>query len=365
MTKYEIKQLFRKTRPAYLILGDDFTLDQLDPYVNIELAHLSYIRNKIQEYTHTKIKVIPCINTINGLPSYVQKVNDDLALFFVKSEDRFDERLAIAESLASIVFDFVPINISNILREDDNAVIFFAQKLLELYAKMDNGAILRQKYTLPVEKVEERIMTRRQNYDSNSLSEEQKNSIKAILCNIFNGYPNINNDDAVLNCEIKTITDYIQRKWRKALNDKSIELNIRVNNKGHGFTSPGGKLFCSKNFCDILHVSFSELENILNNTHRKDDALKILRLIIAHEFGHIVCHYKYMVFGFFPDEDTHTPEIEREATYFARLLLERREFLYNRKKDADYDDACMEWKKLIRFVYKDKGDDWLDWVLID
>jgi len=60
--------------------------------------------------------------------------------------------------------------------------------------------------------------------------------------------------------------------------------------------------------------------------------------------------------------------MEREAAYFAKLLLYHREFLYYRKDDKIFNEVCDEWKILFKYihgVHGNRGKKWLDWVLSD
>jgi hypothetical protein len=64
-----------------------------------------------------------------------------------------------------------------------------------------------------------------------------------------------------------------------------------------------------------------------------------------------------------------TREEERDAFYFARLLLEHREFLYFSEKDSKiYKDSQNKWRDLIEYVYGTQADceqEYLKWVLED
>jgi len=61
--------------------------------------------------------------------------------------------------------------------------------------------------------------------------------------------------------------------------------------------------------------------------------------------------------------------MERDAFYFALLLLEHREFLYCSSPDSrEYKNMRKTWKELISYVYRRQdyfNEEYLNWVIED
>jgi hypothetical protein len=251
-----------------------------------------------------------------------------------------------------------------------NEVLYFTQLLLELYATTENGSLLRHTYVLSKDHVESEIEKVRSYYKPSALSENSKEKMKALLVDIFPDYPEVS--VTALGCEKKIISDYVERMKYLPSGIEKKGFKILVGRGDGGYAKPYGALDCFNGErvgvgCFIVHSREDNLRAFLPGDGIDEKyALSIIRLIVAHEIGHIVCHYKYgNADNHYINKRNRTPEMEREAAYFARLLLEHREFLYYGKNDITFTNACEEWENLFRYVHGTHGKrnkEWLDWV---
>jgi len=173
----------------------------------------------------------------------------------------------------------------------------------------------------------------------------------------------------LLSSDTRLIERYMQREKnaRFGIFEKPHVITTTVSDSGTGFV---GKVFCHEGGCDIWYPSLEDVHEyrVINNLPDINEAAAI-RLILAHELSHIICHFDSAPpSGFLVPKAT--PEEEREATYCARTMLEHRELLYNNMVNDDtYKKACENIKELIRYVYSGKreewGDEWFEWVLSD
>jgi len=291
-----------------------------------------------------------------------------LQIFF-KSQisDRFKERTYIAKALGLISLVFIPQITDEVKLSFEvnlQSVYYFAQRLLKYCAGSDYGSVLRCQYTLCENDIDTEISKLNNDYDEQALNDSQKVEIDSVFDTI--GFTNSSQTsiEGILSNDIRLITKYIQDKEPNRPDGTQKELEIKIN-FADGVSRVAGKLFCHEDGCDI-HCPTIENIHAIRRLEKLEqiNELAAIRLIVAHELGHIVCHRIPGYIGPIGEPTKSSPDDEKEATYFARLLLEHRELLYNNMvEDNKYHNACKEIKKLIEHVYHSRDKEWLDWVL--
>jgi Zn-dependent peptidase ImmA (M78 family) len=390
MTKEQIKELFRKTRPSRILFPYDlnnFSQEIINHQIDKEQDHLSNIRIAIENYARKLINkdepddkpkskltlnIERNADIVGDLP-YKSFFGGNESFIYYNTHSFFEKRLAIAEALGLFVLRYMPlmyrIKCGFNPSESQNECIYFAQRLLEIYASLNNGSILRNGITPNAVEVYSEIkrLNLRPNYIEKPLSEERKKHINNIIDKIFIDNPVA--EISPLSCEKQIIKDYITRKERLT-SEKKERYNVEIE-PALGFYNPRGRIYGSYNKetfdagCYILHTPVGYLKTIQNI---KEKAQSVARLLVAHEIGHAICHYKYGDVFSYTDEKLRESELEREASYYAFLLLKHREFLYHGRDDEKYKIACEEWESLFRLVYNNhivSGKKWVESVLND
>lgn len=278
--------------------------------------------------------------------------NEIIILYHVA--DPFEARLIIAECLGSVVLQYVPKKLNQPVFNEDS-VLYFAQKLLELNEKMKNGAILR-KFPVPAEDILATIQSLRWIYN---IAEEQKTYIDNVLTLMFPKYPNINKGYGVLACELDIITDYISKNslllWGRETNKFHIDAHSSNAIKNGSYS----KIQYYDNASNIWHISPDNAAIELEGTQNEGYDISIIRLAIAHDLGHAALPQN-------KSNDRADIIVEREASYFARLMLRRREWLYSGCQGGEeYNKACEKWDNLLRYIHRHDDNDLIEWVLTD
>lgn len=369
LEKDAIKELFKKTRLN----------ESAEPLKRLEFGYLEYARSAIEVYARKVlgyrnffIEIVPSNKTANDLDfnAYWQSNKQCVQIFFKsRGGDSCKERISIAEALGLIVLSFIPeqLHKDTLLFEGGYpSIAFFAQKLLELSTKTDHGSFLRKQYTLSIDAIVRKICDFHGRDYVGLLTDDQRSLIDAKFNEIFDFSPTRNVVNGMLKSDIKLITQYIQRKEPYSVDgtQKKLAISISANKET---VSLAGMLYCYESGCNIWYPNIEKIRDIrVHNREPEINALSTIRFIVAHELGHIVCHRIPGFIGFIDGPKSSTSVEEREATYFARLLLEHREFLYNNMRaDEEYDKACLEIRHLIRQLYHGYGEEWLNWVLTD
>ena len=346
-----------------------------------EFSYLGYSRTKIAAYVQKHLpKENPSerdflINVIFGATTNRlgwSKEDRRFTIFIERNEtDRFKIRVLIAVALGlislRIVKEIEQVDEPEEENISDDQIIYFAQKVLERSAKNSQGSFLRQQYTLNPDDILSRMKEFRGDYIK-QLTKKQRTFIDEKFEEIFEDTAN-HQLAGLLSSDTRLIERYIQREKnaRFGIFEKPHVITTTVSDSGTGFV---GKVFCHEGGCDIWYPSLEDVREyrVINNLPDINEAAAI-RLILAHELSHIICHFDSAPpSGFLVPKAT--PEEEREATYCARTMLEHRELLYNNMVNDDtYKKACENIKELIRYVYSGKreewGNEWFEWVLSD
>ncbi len=344
---------------------------------NLELA-----REKLEAYAKKKDVVLPPIQFFTSSTIYP----DALAILyseskghpisygirFNKADTLFTKRKKIAISLSSIILDCIPKTChesTSVLIKDD-MIYYLANKILIHYSH-SSGSILRCKYAGSTEQIE--LLEEENKLLSDLLTYKEREHTGKIFDEVFNCIPISTRDprEWLLRNEKKLIIDDINRYREskyKLMTYESFDTNKR------GKDEAIGKLNIRDNYKQI-YIQYPHEDDI--NTKRRqrsgatfDDPLLVIRMIMAHELGHLVLHTK-IPSGSDDNEKViihdHNSELQdREATYYARLVLEHREFLYNdMQDDDDYKEACEAIHNYIRMYFSKKEKTWLEWVLSD
>jgi hypothetical protein len=293
-----------------------------------------------------------------GQPYTIHKVREGLNVFY-SSIDRYKRQISISAALAAIALYWDNQDTSSGSwtpeKENDEDCFYLMSSLLKLHADMDNGAVLRKEYVIPSDKVDDEIKKVYENYDS-SAEVPRKNEID-LLIKWLKKKP-----VPALNCEKKPTAKYIIDNLRNNLDyqEPGFEgLKILIapwDNPSKDLPKGIGRMHYQKMIYTINHMPKEVLEFILSRENElvADDAQNIIRLIVAHEIGHLTLHFKWR------ENYSHgnngkiksTPEEERDAFYYALLLLKHREMLYCAHHNCgEYTTAKNKWKKLITYVY--------------
>jgi len=285
-----------------------------------------------------------------------ERDGDKLESVYDDSKSLFEERLSVAEHLARFVLHYKEKSDGKFYTSNVDAVTYLMRKFLEFYSDMPNGAYLREKYALRKEEILPEMQKFNYSYDLNKIN------LKALddLVNFIFHKDKQGNKN--LQCEIHPVCKYITKKYMGSGSQFIINVSSFIIAP---YFEPSAKTipFPGQIGVDILHTSLKDIEEYCKckkpNLCGKE--LSIIRFLIAHELGHIACRW-----GQTKDERPNTAE--REATYFARRLLEERELAYNNNKENDdYKKACKYWENIIRELYaeEENGKDLLDWVFYD
>jgi hypothetical protein len=351
LDRKDIYDVFMKTRPLYIY--DEF-------------VPLWYMVRGVQRYMQEKqTKNVKLPDRIHVRPFMLAQISSllklgDSILIPYYTNDPFEVRLCIAESLGRIALQYIPEKLGQPSDFDDSCVLFFAQKMLEMNVQMINGAILR-KFPVPVNDIPDEIVSRRGKFD---ISEEREKDVEERIGEIFPKYHEIDMGHGVLCCEVDIITEYIGRNLIKIFGEQVQEYRIVVQHSSYINDGTYSKFIYPHIARTIWHITPENAEIDLHEFYSKHDGSRItpislIRLVIAHELGHAVLHQGKS----YDDSD---PIEERGASYFARLLLRRREWLYNGCKGGkNYEDACKQWDNLLRHIHRHDDKELIDWVLAD
>ena len=344
LSKGQIRALFEKTRP----------------HPHNEFVYLWHMVRAVQNCLvdlhkkkpnlefPTKIRVKPCDVP---MPPLV-KVQDSIVIFHPK-ENTFQAKLVIAESLGEIVMQYIPTKLGN-SPSDSNMVLYFAELILKLNINMENGAILR-KHPYPPDAVRDVIMNLRPQYCPKNITKKDKVNAEDTLKKFFKGYPVVKECQGVLSCEVDLIREFLAiglPNYRiEIAQSESLSVGPKEGTYSH--------ISFFDNGCEIWHITLENLQTSLRGSPNEDCGVSIIRLAIAHELAHALL---YETLNRKKDDDY----VEREAAFLARVILERRELLYNGgKRDKNYHDACEKWAVLFRHVHKNESDEFIKWVLKD
>jgi hypothetical protein len=345
-----IAAIFTETRPLH---------------IHDESVPLWYMVRAVQRYMQRKqTEDVKLPNRIHVKPYMLATIRsllivDDAILIPYYTKDPFEVRLCIAKALGEIALQYIPEKLGE-QPFSESCVLFFAQKMLEMNVQMRNGAILR-KFPVPSKSIPKEIASRRGNYD---ISEQKQGDVEARIKDIFPKYSEIEKGHGVLCCEVDIITEHIGRNLIQILGKQVQKYSIGVRPSPYIDNGTYSRFINPALARTVWHISPENAEKDLAEFHsnykaRKITPISLIRLAIAHELGHAVLHQS-------KSYDDNDPIAEREASYFARLLLRRREWLYNgRKGGKDYEDACDQWDNLFRHIHRHDKKELIDWVLAD
>jgi hypothetical protein len=365
LSKTELDDIFEQTRPEQR-RNKEHAAD--------ELVHLSYVRHAVA----THLRHIPGCGDLKidvsradiEEPYKITSSNGKIEISYPKSANAFDEQLAVARGLADILMP----KAWDLHRRA--SIMYLAEMLLEYYFSKNNGSILRRDYTDFDVRSE---IDKRYDWYSSELSNCNTTALKMMLYgeNRVITPKRQCEDAAVLSCERRLITEYMREKY----NDES----LRVKAKGaESLKTPKGNITPHGSNCEIIYTGIKSLEFYLDALckFKSTDALRFIRYLISHELSHMVLHYHINPYY---DEERSPHKLarteddcqkceyierchskvgdkiirigeclyrEREATYFAYLLLIRRETLNNNEEKA-LKHASSEWEAIIRSVAKD------------
>ncbi|MCL2604710.1 MAG: hypothetical protein FWD90_09545 [Defluviitaleaceae bacterium] len=373
LTQCDIRRMFHATRPIptmealkYLQFG--YIGDACDAVRQYAADHFDISDLKMEwspvEYTriNNDFKIIS-----------LDRDRKNLKILFAAKESRFDERLALARALGVIVLYLLPHkNAQSLIPADSTfaqqAITYFAEKLLLSCADREYGSVLRKKYTgtgLGISGMIKKFCSGYGiKYDEAILSKSNdKTKIDKVFQDVFGNMLIRIETESMLSSDIKLIEQSLHRKASMTSHNKC---DIRFHPVG-GMGRILGKTNCFDDGFDILFTELSTTKELLTLTGNEGMALSLLRLVWSHELGHIVCHWLPGYTGpLWHGHDKVPLHIEFEATYFARILLEYRELLYNdMKEDYSFYFACGEVNKWINNRYGKYGEPWLKSVLED
>jgi len=387
--KKELQRIFRETRKSGLMFPHDIDdVPDVNGSIESERSNMAYIRHSIEDYIKTQLNfenfdiIIEYDASMkhhfplkeHHLPFRVTRRGERGVVVTHNATNRIERQIALVEAFSLIALVYpAKINETSPIFGDD--IIYLTQKILETYATFNNGAVLRSEYVISADMVLGEIQKIHPDYNPDKAQKEKVNNL---LPDIFLGYPNVNEN--ALDCERKRILSFIkEEKYSDLLKYPDIgSFNIIVKPKAFGKDEPRGRSSVSHDEINrkitgiIFHQAKEELEAFLSAPKHGTDKLvitskhaqNIVRLIIAHEISHIALEYEYGA-----TMKGQTQESERDAFYFARLILEHREFLYFPDKESkEYRNACKLWKELIIYVYKKQPNfeqKYLDWVIED
>jgi hypothetical protein len=278
---------------------------------------------------------------------------------YYKKESSFRVGLLIAECLGNIVLQYIPEKLGK-PTFSDSCVLYFAQEMLKMNTQMGNGAILR-KFPEHVYEIPNEIVSSRGKYD---ISRQEKTDVEAKIQNIFPKYPNMEWGYGVLSSELDIMEEYIEKNSSQILG-KQVQ-TYRIEFRPTDLLRNGSyaqTLFFTE-AASIWHINPDNAKFDLSAFYKEYGhggitPISLIRLAIAHELGHAILHQKDSV-------DGRHPYAEREASYFARLLLRRRELLHNNGNvNKKYKDACKQWDNLFRHVHRHDDKELINWVLAD
>lgn len=336
-TKKEIKEIVSKIYNAGIVYLENVS-DRLLCYVR-DLSHNSQLT----------ISYTSCEENQWESQVSIFRRGNDYNIRYISDDDKFVECLAIAEALALIVLDFAPESEGEKYQKGE--ITYFAQQLLELNAKIDNGFILHEIYNPFASVIISRIHSLRPNYVLNEISKVQKLKIDNLIEKIFTA----NMESSILYPEIRLITNYFRMK--KGVSHKNFHVSVRSTN---ALVEPKGRASVYEDGVNIFHSSLENVQSYFRN-YKNINAVRILRIIIAHQLAHVILHYVIPNELTGKDTNLNSCEMEREAAYFALCLLKQRESLYIGDDDNTYNIACYEWDRLSKLIYQ--NDELIEWLI--
>jgi hypothetical protein len=283
-----------------------------------------------------------------------------LRVSYKAEDDKFIERLNFAQAIAYVVLYLVPKYCGQEVYDNRCELLYFAQKVLRLYTKMDNGAILRyDKGLTMVEAIDEIVPRIEQLYPTVApclIDDSQKIKIDKIFDIIF---PDGVRDIVVFRCERRVLQEYIC----ECNDNDDIRLGVKTSPYVDGNEGFLTNLIKENNDLIIRYPSDTEIQKVGEWKEIKDFKSKcMLSLIMSHEMAHSAMHLHMTKAQ--RDESC----AEQQAAYWSRLLVERRELLYNGGiEDDNFKEACKIWERYIRMLYVSQGkvDAWIDAVCVD
>lgn len=257
--------------------------------------------------------------------------NDDI--------DIFKERLNLAESMAFLVLRFTPWYCNEVDKFFDRKpsfvefnkkedFLYFAKKILLLYAKTPSGAIVRGDNGL---ESEDKIIKKISEIYPDVGMTENDSELNRIFDSVFSNKDGAN---PYFRCETRIIEDFIKDKL-------GVGKYTILYSERDGWTTPRGNM---DYFPTHAFITYTSTKNLLAFECKKNwdaDGMKLnnlVSIIIGHELGHLLLR----IFGISKNETM--------AFRFARLLLEMRELNYSekRKNDDSYKKARNKWEKYIK-----------------
>jgi len=227
------------------------------------------------------------------------------------------------------------------LSVEPKRIIYFAKKLLQKRTQVMNSPMLpRNAYALnhdEIEKMLEKIFGI--SLKSHPLESREQRKIDDFLEAVHN---EMDADSGLLAHSSRLTATYVKDTYKLP--------SVRI---VRNFSDNVDRYKCST-MC-FLNYNFS-----MRCSGKNRNNIELQRVLIGHELGNIVCHWK-------PDDNgtlEETQEQRKEATYFAKLLLEHRAMLYlDGESDPRYLRSKETIKQSIREIYPDQP--WIDWVTSD
>ncbi len=417
LTREDIKSIFEDTRPRknYYRPPDNVPTCK-NFYDYLEFDYLHYFRMTVEAYAranglsdfsiemrrsediesyYENKTVVPVCKAVT--PAQKKLFPQERLIIFKAQDEPWGERISVAQAVGELVLKIIPdllgkpspLNLPSSTTPNYRkvATAFFVEQFLLLLAKHKLASVLpygpkkarELSYVLTEDEIIKNIKTRYPCYEKGypSLGNAHKNALEQLLNNYFQEIPKNNPAEAMLNSDTRLIQAYIRYKADvmgvRNHGDMGIEMIVNPQNLGIKATrnqfldKPHGRLKYSMNKnlpgCYIHYPPLYTIRYTMKNLNN----WLIMRLIVAHELGHAACHVIPGVYFDSTNPSTATPIFEQEATYFARLLLERRELLYNNMDETaeSYINECKNIKLHIRGLYSHYGEGWLDWVLAD
>ncbi|MCL2069115.1 MAG: hypothetical protein FWH00_04370, partial [Oscillospiraceae bacterium] len=306
--------------------------------------HLEYLCSLVKDYALRETGFSVELRRGDALPegsfcTYSYDAENLLMLTYKMDDNILNEQLNFSLGLAFVVLVHVPPNTPIEPDITNEHLFYFAQRLLTLYADMDNGSFLRSRYAASKSMISDKVSQ----YCVHE--EHHREYVDRIFEEVF---PYDKTDVEYLRDEKQDILEYI--KNNRGL--QNFTLNVK---EGDAYESPKGVTLSGDSKESIWYTPAWKIEKYLwikdeFRKYRDLDAHSIVALIHAHEFAHLVLHYR---------DRRDRIEEELEAFYFAKLLLQRCELRYavklnyaNPEECPEYKDAINKWKVYMTQLYE-------------
>ncbi|MCL2753707.1 MAG: hypothetical protein FWE44_06130 [Defluviitaleaceae bacterium] len=275
-------------------------------------------------------------------PSFIEEFAMSATVYFPETNNSFKKRVWLAIGLAGVLHKLLiksPFKPYGLNRSEPNPgqVLYFAKRLLQDRARecLSTSKYPRLKRTNKRDEIVNFIKEMFTFYNCERISEDTKSKIDKLLDDLKSQMP----DDGYLDFEIRMAQEYIIQKH----NLQKFTIRKRVA-PADQWTKGSSRIFFhdSGERCDIY---YSESNNPLEK-----------RLLLGHELYHAVGHWS-------PSSPPSEDDCERaEATYFARLLLERKaEIILGTKESQEFIEAREEIIQSIKELFA--GELWLNDVM--